>query len=70
LANVIGVILIGLVLSPIAGAMAYLITYEEYQHHGFGQRQLVLHSLQAAVVAAYFFVLAAVVLSVLLPRMI
>ncbi len=61
------IILIGLVFCPIAGAMAYLITYEEYQHHGFGRRQLIARSLQAAVVAALFFALAGVALGALLP---
>jgi uncharacterized membrane-anchored protein len=68
LATVTGIIiLVGLIFCPVAGAMAYLVTYEEYQHHGLGQRQIVMHALQAAVEAALFFALAAVVIGVLAP---
>jgi uncharacterized protein YqhQ len=42
-------ILIGLIFSPIAAAMAFLITYEEYSHHTDKKK-----SLKAAFEAAIF----------------
>jgi len=44
-------VLLGLAFSPIAGAMAFLITYEEYSHHQFARRRLLAMSLEAAAVA-------------------
>lgn len=64
-----GIVLIGLLFSPLAGAMAFLVTYEEYQHHGFGQLQLVWRSFQAAAVTALFFAVLGLALGVILPRL-
>ncbi len=44
-------VLLGLFFSPFAGAMAFLITYEEYSHHQFERRRLIAMSLEAAVVS-------------------
>lgn len=52
-------LLMGLIFSPIAAAMAFLITYEEYRHHGFGPGELRRRSLQAAGVTLLFFLLVA-----------
>lgn len=61
---------IGLVFSPIAGAMAFAITYEEYRRHHLRQRDLVLRSLEAALVATAFFALLTLGLGVLVPHLI
>lgn len=45
-------IYLGLLFSPLAGAMAFLITYAEYSRHGLEQRRLLTMSLEAAVAAA------------------
>jgi ABC-type spermidine/putrescine transport system permease subunit I len=55
-------LMIGLIFSPLAAAMAYLITYEEYRHHGFGQRELIARSLQMAGFTLVVFLVVAVVL--------
>ncbi|TQM48711.1 hypothetical protein BDE36_0401 [Arcticibacter tournemirensis] len=49
-------LLIGTGLGIIAGLMAYLITYEEYQHH-FKGRRVFTESIKSAVVAFVFFTL-------------
>jgi len=43
-------IAIGLVFAPLAGAMAFLITYEEYSHHGLTKSRILRFSLEAAAV--------------------
>jgi len=63
-----GILIVGLFFAPLAGAMAYLVTYEEYRHHGFDARSLVWRSLQAGVAACLFFACGAIALSVILPR--
>ena len=40
-------LVVGLVFGALGGAMAFLITYEEYSHHHFDRRRLVRESLQA-----------------------
>jgi hypothetical protein len=41
----------GLVFGPLAGIMAFLITYEEYSHHHFPGKKAMMLSAQAGVVA-------------------
>ena len=48
---------IGAIFSPLAAAMAFLITYEEYSHHGLSRAQLIRQSLGAAAVTLAFFLL-------------
>lgn len=48
-------LVIGLVFSPIAAAMAFLITYEEWSHHGLSRGELLKRSGQMAGVALLFF---------------
>jgi len=48
---------IALVFSPLASAMAYLITYAEYSHHYPDKRQPVKMALQAALVTLMFFII-------------
>ena len=47
-------ILIGLMLSPIAAAMAFLITYEEYSHHYADKKSPLQFAFEAA---AYTFII-------------
>ncbi len=53
-------LLLGIGLGVIAGIMAYLITYEEYQHH-FKGRRVFLESIKRAVITFVFFMILAVV---------
>lgn len=62
-------LVLALLASPIAAAMAFLITYQEYQHHGFERRDLLRRSLRAAGVTFAFFALGALVVAWLLVRM-
>ena len=64
------VVVIGLFFCPFAAAMAFVITYEEYRHHHLRQRDVVLRSFEAAVVASALFALLALGLGVLLPHLV
>jgi uncharacterized membrane protein len=46
---------VGLVLSPLAGVMVFLITYDEYVHHFSERGRAFQYALRAAVVALVFF---------------
>jgi hypothetical protein len=46
---------IGAIFSPLAAVMAFLITYEEYSHHGLGRQQVLRRSLGAAAATLVFF---------------
>ena len=59
----------GLVFGPLAGAMAFLITYEEYSHHHLPRRQLLEASLQAAGVGFAAILVLAVVIGYLLGNL-
>lgn len=48
--------------------MAFLIAYQEYQHHGF-ERALLRHCLRAATVTVAFFAVGSLVVAWLLGRM-
>ncbi len=61
--------LIGLMFCPLAGAMAFLITYEEYSHHHLERRVVVWRSLGMALVTALFFGVLSLALAVLLPHL-
>lgn len=61
--------LIGLLFCPLAGAMAFLITYEEYSHHHLDKRVVVERSLGAALVTTLFFGVLSVALAVVLPHL-
>lgn len=52
-------ILIGIGLGLVAGIMAYLITYEEYQHHFKGKR-VHIESIKSAFVTFIFFIVLSV----------
>lgn len=50
-------ILIGAIFSPLAGAMAFLITYEEYKHHYIDKKEPIRASLRASAFAFLVFML-------------
>lgn len=62
--------LLGLIFCPIPAAMAFLITYEEYQRHRLSRAVVLRRSCEAAVVTLIFFALLAVALGILVPAMI
>ena len=51
----------GLVFSPLAGAIAFLITYEEWSHHCVPRAEVLKRSWQMAGATALFFLLVALV---------
>jgi len=62
------VLLIGLVFSPIAGVMAFLITYHEYQRHYTDKQRPLRIALEAAVFTFAFFMIASIVIGFVLSR--
>lgn len=59
--------MVGLLFAPIAGAMAFVITYEEYRHHHPDRRAAIVQSVEMALVTTVFFVLLALVVGAILP---
>ncbi|MHB1417603.1 MAG: hypothetical protein ACYC1C_20335 [Chloroflexota bacterium] len=53
--------IVGILFAPLAGVAGFLITYEEYSHHGLGRRRTVLISLEAAAWSALAILLVALV---------
>lgn len=62
--------LIGLIFSPLAGALAFVISYEEYSHHHLRHRIVVQRSIEAAVVATLFFGMLSLLIGWLLPSLV
>ncbi|HZQ98021.1 MAG TPA: hypothetical protein VFC93_04300 [Chloroflexota bacterium] len=62
-------LVLALLSAPIAAAMAYVITYEEYQHHGFDRPRLTRYCLRVAGVTFAFFAVGSFVVAWLLGRM-
>lgn len=62
-------ILIGLVFGSLAGAIAFVITYSEYEKHKLGRARVLMESFLSAGVAFAFFFAMAVVAGALLARM-
>lgn len=52
----LAVAMIGMAFSPIAAAMAFLITYEEYRRHSLEKGWALKAALQTAVLTLVFFV--------------
>jgi hypothetical protein len=65
-----GAALIGLLFSPLAGLMAFLITYQEYSHHFPDRGAALRRALEAGIVAALFFGALSLGLALLLPYLI
>jgi hypothetical protein len=61
-------LLIGLTLSPIAGIMAFLITYHEYQRHYADKKQPLRIALEAALFTFAFFMIVSAVIGLILNR--
>jgi cation transporter-like permease len=61
-------LLIGLVISPIAGLMAFLITYHEYLRHYPSKEKPLRIALEAALLTFAFFVIASIVIGFVLSR--
>ncbi|MGQ9677370.1 MAG: hypothetical protein ACUVX1_17030 [Chloroflexota bacterium] len=61
-------IVFGVVFGPLAGIMAFLITYEEYSHHHLPRRELLKASLQAACAGFVAILVLAVVVGYLLGK--
>jgi hypothetical protein len=62
-------VVIGVVFAPLAAAMAYLITYEEWSRHQLPRGQVVRRSLHGAAVALGFFLLLTLGLGLVLPML-
>ena len=62
------VLLIGLFFSPIAGLMAFLITYHEYQRHYADKQQPLRIALEAALFTFAFFMIVSVVIGLTVNR--
>lgn len=56
-------IFIGLILCPIAAAMAFLITYEEYSHHYMDKKQPLKFALEAAIFTFILFAILSLLVS-------
>jgi uncharacterized membrane-anchored protein len=61
-------LLIGLTLSPIAGIMAFLITYHEYQRHYADKQQPLKIALEAALFTFAFFMIVSAVIGLILNK--
>ena len=56
-----------LIFSPIAGFMAYLITYEEYRRHFPERGRAIRESLRTAVATLLIFLVLGLIVTALLP---
>lgn len=61
-------VVIGVTFGLIAGAMAFLITYDEYAKHRLRRRRLWQESIRSGLVAFTFFVVTSIVAGHLLAR--
>lgn len=61
---------IGLMLGPLAGLGAFLITYEEYQHHYATRGPAIRASLEVAVVTFVVFLALSVIAAILTMKMV
>jgi len=61
-------VLVGLLFSPLAGLIAFLITYQEYSHHFPDRGAAIRQALEVGIVAALFFGALSLGLALLLPR--
>jgi hypothetical protein len=58
---------IAAVLSPLAAASAFLITYEEYKHHYPDKRKVLKIALEAAIFTLVVFLVLGLLLAIILP---
>lgn len=59
-------LVVGLAFAPLAAAMAFVITYEEWSHHGLSRADLIKRSLQMALVTLGFFLALCIAIAVLM----
>jgi hypothetical protein len=59
---------LGLILSPLAGLMAFLITYEEYRRHFPDRRRAIRASLEVGVTTFLMFLVLSVIAGVLAAK--
>lgn len=59
---------IAAIFSPLAAAMAYIITYQEYKHHYPDKRQAVRAALGAAVFTLIIFLILGLLTGIILPH--
>lgn len=58
---------IAVILSPLAAAAAFVITYEEYVHHYPNRREVLKKALEAAGFTLVFFLALGLLLAIILP---
>jgi K+-sensing histidine kinase KdpD len=61
-------LLIGIALSPVAGLMAFLITYHEYQRHYADKQQPLRIAFEAALFTFTFFIIVSLIIGLILNR--
>ncbi len=61
-------LLVGLIFSPLAAVMAFLITYEEYRHHFPDRAPALWHATQMALVTLVAFLALSVIAGILVGR--
>lgn len=61
-------LLIGLLFSPIAGAMAFLIFYNEYQHHFPDKKRPFKIAMEAAIVTLALFVVLSIIAGLFIAK--
>ena len=59
-------LVVGLIFSPIGALMAFLITYDEYQHHFSGKKEPLTHAIQAAVITLVVFAIISFVIGLVM----
>jgi hypothetical protein len=57
---------LGVIFGGVAGLSAFLVTYEEYQHHGLARHRTFMESLRSGAVAFAFFLSAALAVGLFL----
>ncbi len=63
------VVVAAAIFSPLAAAMAFLITYEELSHHRLGRKDRLRHSLNVAIATLTFFLAIAIFVGWLLDHL-
>jgi hypothetical protein len=61
-------LVLGLIFSPLAGLMAFVITYEEYQHHYPDRRRVMRASAEAGVTTFVVFLLLSLIVGMLVAK--
>ncbi|NMB56575.1 hypothetical protein GYA19_01390 [Candidatus Beckwithbacteria bacterium] len=59
-------VIIGLIFSPLAAIMAFIITYQEYSHHFSDKKEPLKLSSQAALMTLIFFLILCLIIGLLI----